>query len=116
MALGRLSIAAEPAHHWRWSLLRVRPERPDRHAAEHRDEFAPLQLIESRPAPNEPRPDCRISNWRRSVRRSWNDFAMATEHWRRDLASDSQSEWAARARRFLKFCEMQVLLSASSGC
>jgi hypothetical protein len=46
MALGRLSIAAEPAHHWRWSLLRVRPERPDRHAAEHRDELAPLQLIE----------------------------------------------------------------------
>ena len=53
MALGRLSIAAEPAHHWRWSLLRARPERPDRHAAEHRDELAPLQLIESRPAPNE---------------------------------------------------------------
>ena len=45
MALERLSTAAEPAHHWRWSLLRARPERPDRHAAEHRDELAPLQLI-----------------------------------------------------------------------
>ena len=53
MAVGRLRTAAEPAHHWRWLLLRARPERPDRHAAEHRDELAPLQLIESRPAPNE---------------------------------------------------------------
>ena len=53
MAVGRLRTAAEPAHHWRWLLLRARPERPDRHAAEHRDELAPLQLIELRPAPNE---------------------------------------------------------------
>jgi hypothetical protein len=28
--------------------------------------------------------------------------------WRRYLASDCQSEWATRARRSLKFCEMQV--------
>ena len=44
MALGRLSTAAEPAHHWRWLLLRARHARPRRHAAEHRDELAPLQL------------------------------------------------------------------------
>ena len=115
MAVGRLRTAAEPAHHWRWLLLRARPERPDRHAAEHRDELAPLQLIESRPAPNEAKAGlqnielAQISQ--EVVERFCND-----EHWRRDLASDSQSEWAARARRFLKFCEMQVLLSASSGC
>jgi hypothetical protein len=29
------------------------------------------------------------------------------------LASDRQSDWAARARRSLKFCEMQVQLVAS---
>jgi hypothetical protein len=28
--------------------------------------------------------------------------------------SDGQSEWAARARRSLKFCEMQVNLIASA--
>jgi hypothetical protein len=32
---------------------------------------------------------------------------------RRYLANDTQSEWAARARRSLKFCEMQMHLSAS---
>jgi tetratricopeptide (TPR) repeat protein len=32
----------------------------------------------------------------------------AAECWRRYLAIDSQSEWAARARRSLKFCEMQA--------
>jgi hypothetical protein len=32
----------------------------------------------------------------------------AAECWRRYLVSDGQSEWAARARRSLKFCEMQV--------
>jgi len=39
--------------------------------------------------------------------------AEAVEHWRRYLANDAQSEWAARARRSLKFCEMQMHLSAS---
>jgi hypothetical protein len=29
------------------------------------------------------------------------------------LANDALSEWAARARRSLKFCEMQIHLSAS---
>jgi hypothetical protein len=33
--------------------------------------------------------------------------------WRRYLANDVQSEWAARARWSLKFCEMQMHLSAS---
>jgi tetratricopeptide (TPR) repeat protein len=42
-----------------------------------------------------------------------NKHAEAAEYWRRYLASDAQSEWAARARRSLKFCEMQVHLSAS---
>src|SRR5215467_2551530 len=37
----------------------------------------------------------------------------AAECWRQYLANDAQSEWAARARRSLKFCEMQVHLSAS---
>src|SRR5262249_7827066 len=37
----------------------------------------------------------------------------AAEYWRRYLATDAQSEWAARARRSLKFCEMQIHLSAS---
>ena len=37
----------------------------------------------------------------------------AAEYWRQYLAHDAQSEWAARARRSLKFCEMQIHLSAS---
>jgi tetratricopeptide (TPR) repeat protein len=36
----------------------------------------------------------------------------AAECWRLYLANDAQSEWAARARRSLKFCEMQIHLSA----
>jgi len=32
----------------------------------------------------------------------------AAEYWRRYPVNDGQSEWAARARRSLKFCEMQV--------
>ena len=42
-----------------------------------------------------------------------NQYAEAADYWRRYLASDCQSEWAARARRSLKFCEMQVHLIAS---
>jgi tetratricopeptide (TPR) repeat protein len=42
-----------------------------------------------------------------------NKHAEAAEYWRRYLANDAQSEWAARARRSLKFCEMQMHLSAS---
>ncbi len=38
----------------------------------------------------------------------------SSEYWRRYLASDCQSEWAARARRSLKFCEMQLHLIASA--
>jgi len=41
-----------------------------------------------------------------------NKHAEAAEYWRRYLANDAQSEWAARARRSLKFCEMQMHLSA----
>jgi hypothetical protein len=37
-------------------------------------------------------------------------YAEAADHWRRYLASDRVSEWAARARRSLKFCEIQVNL------
>jgi tetratricopeptide (TPR) repeat protein len=36
----------------------------------------------------------------------------AAEYWRRYLANDALSEWAARARRSLKFCEMRIHLSA----
>jgi tetratricopeptide (TPR) repeat protein len=35
-------------------------------------------------------------------------FAEAADYWRQYLASDRASEWAARARRSLKFCEIQV--------
>jgi tetratricopeptide (TPR) repeat protein len=41
-----------------------------------------------------------------------NRYAEATDYWRRYLAIDGQSEWAARARRSLKFCEMQQHLIA----
>jgi Flp pilus assembly protein TadD len=37
-----------------------------------------------------------------------NKHAEAAEYWRQYLANDAQSEWAARARRSLKFCEIQV--------
>lgn len=36
-----------------------------------------------------------------------NQCAEAVNYWRRYLAIDGQSEWATRARRSLKFCEMQ---------
>ena len=35
-------------------------------------------------------------------------YAEAADCWRRYLASDRSSEWASRARRSLKFCEIQV--------
>jgi tetratricopeptide (TPR) repeat protein len=43
-----------------------------------------------------------------------NQYADAAHYWRRYLASDCQSEWTARARRSLKFCEMQIHLTASA--
>jgi tetratricopeptide (TPR) repeat protein len=44
-----------------------------------------------------------------------NECAEAADYWRRYLAIDGQSEWATRARRSLKFCEMrQHLLFAPS--
>jgi tetratricopeptide (TPR) repeat protein len=43
-----------------------------------------------------------------------NQYTEAAEYWRRYLTSDCQSEWAMRARRSLKFCEMQRHLSASA--
>jgi len=36
-----------------------------------------------------------------------NQCAEAADYWRRYLAIDGLSEWASRARRSLKFCEMQ---------
>ncbi len=35
-------------------------------------------------------------------------YTEAADYWRRYLANDRVSEWAARARRSLKFCEIQV--------
>jgi hypothetical protein len=35
-----------------------------------------------------------------------NQCLEAAGYWRRYLAIDGQSEWAIRARRSLKFCEM----------
>jgi tetratricopeptide (TPR) repeat protein len=43
-----------------------------------------------------------------------NQYGEAADYWRRYLASDRQSEWAARARRSLKFCEIQINLIASA--
>jgi tetratricopeptide (TPR) repeat protein len=43
-----------------------------------------------------------------------NQYVEATDYWRRYLASDCQSDWATRARRSLKFCEMQLHLVASA--
>jgi tetratricopeptide (TPR) repeat protein len=37
-----------------------------------------------------------------------NEYAEAADYWRRYLDNDCQSEWAALARRSLKFCEMQI--------
>jgi hypothetical protein len=42
-----------------------------------------------------------------------NKHAEAAEYWRQYLTNDNQSEWASRARRSLKFCEMQMHLSVS---
>jgi tetratricopeptide (TPR) repeat protein len=39
-----------------------------------------------------------------------NQYAEAADYWRHYLTSDGQSDWAARARRSLKFCEMQINL------
>jgi len=41
-----------------------------------------------------------------------NEYAEAADYWRRYLAIDCHSEWATRARRSLKFCEMQVRMIA----
>ncbi len=38
--------------------------------------------------------------------------AEAAQWWRRYLAADASSPWAARARRALKYCEIQILGSA----
>jgi len=43
-----------------------------------------------------------------------NKHSEAADYWRRYLAHDGQSEWAARARRSLKFCELQGYLNASA--
>jgi tetratricopeptide (TPR) repeat protein len=43
-----------------------------------------------------------------------NQYAEAADYWRCYLASDCQTEWAMRARRSLKFCDMQAHLTASA--
>jgi tetratricopeptide (TPR) repeat protein len=43
-----------------------------------------------------------------------NQYAEAANYWRSYLAGDGQSDWASRARRSLKFCEMQVRASSHS--
>src|SRR6516164_3127875 len=43
-----------------------------------------------------------------------NQYVEAAYSWRRYLASDCQSDWAARARRSLKYCEMQARLIVSA--
>jgi tetratricopeptide (TPR) repeat protein len=41
-------------------------------------------------------------------------YAEAADYWRRYLASDRVSEWAARARRSLKFCEISLASDPSA--
>jgi tetratricopeptide (TPR) repeat protein len=43
-----------------------------------------------------------------------NQYAEAADYWRLYLSHDCGSEWATRARRSLKFCEMQGYLIASA--
>ena len=40
------------------------------------------------------------------------DYADAAEYWRRYLASDGLSQWASRAKRSLKFCEISLTADA----
>ena len=40
------------------------------------------------------------------------DHREAADYWRRYLMVDSSSEWAARAKRALKLCEMQIKRSS----
>ena len=40
------------------------------------------------------------------------DHGEAADYWRRYLMVDSSSEWAARAKRALKLCEMQIKRSS----
>jgi hypothetical protein len=62
----------------------------------------------------EPRPTAPMQC---SISRSYFSETTSTQrprnNSRRYLANDTQSEWAARARRSLKFCEMQVRMSGS---
>ena len=41
-----------------------------------------------------------------------NEYAEAAIYWRRFLTIDGKSEWATRARRSMKFCEMHHHLTA----
>jgi tetratricopeptide (TPR) repeat protein len=41
------------------------------------------------------------------------EYGEAAEYWRRYLVSDGQSEWASRARRSLKFCEISLATDKS---
>jgi tetratricopeptide (TPR) repeat protein len=43
-----------------------------------------------------------------------NQYTEAVSYWRRYLVSDRHSDWATRARRSLKFCEMQANISTSA--
>ena len=43
-----------------------------------------------------------------------NRYQEAADYWRRYLSSDSRSDWATRARRSLKFCEIQNHFTASA--
>ena len=40
------------------------------------------------------------------------EYGDAAEYWRRYLTSDCLSEWASRARRCLKFCEISLAANA----
>jgi hypothetical protein len=71
--LGRHAVYEADDRQW---LLRSRRERSGGcRTAEQRDERASFQVIEFHSVPCAARPNCRISNWRGSVRRCRTDFA-----------------------------------------
>jgi hypothetical protein len=44
-----------------------------------------------------------------------NRHADAAIHWREYLTKDGRSDWAYRAKRSLKFCEMQAASERANG-
>src|SRR6516225_12129488 len=98
-----------------WSPL-IATRRPERTCGSMVQPFRPAGRARSRTsrgrlsaARSPRRPGLR----RRDLLQRGSRHKEAAEYWRQYLANDALSEWAARARRSLKFYEMQIYLSAS---